>query len=339
MDFDLRLLLHARTLAEEGNFARAARILHLTQPALSRSIQELERRAGVELFDRRKGRVEPTEAGRLIVSRARDLLRQAESLQRELVQLRGFDSGHLAVGVAPLPATMFMAEALAAFLRRNPDAAVRIHGGDWTAQSGALHRRELDLIVAAQSDGECATDCAIRPLTRRQGYFFVRSRHPLAALRDLSLAQILAYPLIVPMRLPIGIAQHLLACQKHANDAKGRTVPAVACESIDVARRVVLATDHVLLGTIASHRKVLESGELVALPFPDPLISANFAVIYLEGRSLPPIAAEFIEDVIAADRASAEADHALAARLFRATSGRSRTRAQNDREVSRAVAT
>ncbi len=74
MDFDLRLLRHARALAEEGSFGRAARALHLTQPALSRSIQELERRTGIQLFDRNKGGVEPTDLGRVFLVHARELL-------------------------------------------------------------------------------------------------------------------------------------------------------------------------------------------------------------------------------------------------------------------------
>jgi len=71
MDFDLRLLRHARALAEEGSFARAARTLHLTQPALSRSIQELERRTGIRLFDRNKGRVDLTALGEVFLAHAR----------------------------------------------------------------------------------------------------------------------------------------------------------------------------------------------------------------------------------------------------------------------------
>jgi hypothetical protein len=51
MDFDLRLVRHARALADEGGFAGASRAFHLTQPAPSRSVQELERRTGIRLLD------------------------------------------------------------------------------------------------------------------------------------------------------------------------------------------------------------------------------------------------------------------------------------------------
>lgn len=337
MDFDLRLLLHARTLAEEGSFARAARILHLTQPALSRSIQELERRTGMSLFDRRKGRVEPTDSGRLFLAHARDVLNQAESMQREVVQLRGSGSGRLVIGVGPYPAAMFMGAAVGAFLRKNPRASIRLVGGDWPALAAALRRRELDLIVAGRADQTDAGDLAIHPLTSRKAHFFVRPGHPLLGRNELSLEHILAHPFVAAARLPSGLAHHMLESLKDTRDAQGRTLPDVLCESIDVAREIVQATDHVLLATIAANRKPLEAGELAVLPYADPLIGADFAVIHLEGRSLPPIAAEFIDDVTAADRASAGAERALAERLLTTVSRRSSTRTRTDRETARAA--
>ncbi len=103
MDFDLRLLRHARALAEEGSYARAARSLHLTQPALTRSIQELERRTGLKLFDRDSKRVGPTDLGRLFLAHARELLGRAEALDREVATMRGAGTGSLVVGSGTMP--------------------------------------------------------------------------------------------------------------------------------------------------------------------------------------------------------------------------------------------
>jgi DNA-binding transcriptional LysR family regulator len=120
MDFDLRLLRHARALAEEGSFSRAARAQHLTQPALTRSIQELERRTGIKLFDRSKGRVVPTDLGSVFLAQARELLGHAEALDREVATLRGSGTGNLVLGSGTFPTAIFVADAVAAFLRENP---------------------------------------------------------------------------------------------------------------------------------------------------------------------------------------------------------------------------
>ena len=154
MDFDLRLLRHARALAEEGSFARAARGQHLTQPALTRSIQELERRTGIKLFDRNKGRVVPTDLGRVFLAHARELLGHAEALDREIATLRGAGTGSLLLGSGTFPTAIFVAEGVAAFLRENPDVAVRVVNDNWVALIAALRRRELDLVVAASPPPE-----------------------------------------------------------------------------------------------------------------------------------------------------------------------------------------
>src|SRR5512139_3428735 len=177
MDFDLRQLRHARALAEQGSFARASRTLHLTQPALSRSIQELERRTGIKLFDRAQGRVEPTDLGRVFLAQARDLLGHAEALDREVATLRGTGTGRLVVGSGTFPTAIFMADALAAFLGRNPGVAVRVVNENWVGLVAGLRRREFDLVVAAPPAPDEATDLETINLSQRQGRFLVRPGH------------------------------------------------------------------------------------------------------------------------------------------------------------------
>jgi len=323
MDFDLRQLRHARALAEEGSFARAARALHLTQPALSRSIQELERRTGLKLFDRNRGRVLPTGVGDVFLAQARALLGHAEALEREVATMRGAGSGSLVVGSGPFPTAMFMADALGAFLRRNPGVGIRIVNDNWVALVGALRRRELDIVVAAPPAAEDASDLKARLLTPRQGYFLVRPGHPLLARPAPSLADVVAFPIVSTSRLGPAITALLLGTR--GDSAAGRSLPDVACESHEVMRRIVASTDHVMISTLAANPLAIDAGELVPLPIVDPRVAATFAIIRVESRTLPPIADELIGDVVAADRAAAEAERLLALRLFGAPA---RTRAK-----------
>ncbi len=69
MDIDIRLIRHVLMLARHRNFARAAEQLHLSQPALSRSIARLEETLGVALFDRTRDGVIPTDYGRIVIER------------------------------------------------------------------------------------------------------------------------------------------------------------------------------------------------------------------------------------------------------------------------------
>ena len=83
MALELQQLRQVVALAEHRSFVRAAAALHISQPALSRSIQHLERRFGSSLFVRSSSGVVPTDLGRLYIERARDLLRMADELEGE----------------------------------------------------------------------------------------------------------------------------------------------------------------------------------------------------------------------------------------------------------------
>lgn len=313
MDFDLRLLRHARALAEEGNFARAARTLHLTQPALSRSIQELERRTGLSLFDRNKGRVELTELGNVFLAHARELLGRAEALDRDVALLRGTGTGRLVVGSGTFPTVMFMPEALSTFLRRNPGVGVRLVNDNWAVLVAGLRRRDLDFVVAAPPSPAESSGIDVRPLSLRQGYFLVRPGHPLLARQRPGLVDVVACPIICAGRLTAAITDCLLGARQAADT--GRPIPDVACESHEMMREIAKATDHVLLSSLAANARALAAGELVVLPLVEPGLGVAFSILRLTARTLAPIADELIQLIVAADANSRAMEEQLAARL------------------------
>ena len=94
MPLELQQLRQVIALAEHGSFVRAAAALHISQPALSRSVRGLEQRFGNDLFVRTSSGVVPTDVGRLYIGRARDVLRLANELDREAV------AGHPRAGEA-----------------------------------------------------------------------------------------------------------------------------------------------------------------------------------------------------------------------------------------------
>jgi DNA-binding transcriptional LysR family regulator len=336
MDFDLRLLRHARALAEEGSFARASRALHLTQPALSRSIQELERRTGVKLFDRGPDGVEPTDLGRVFIAQARELLGRAEAMDREVALMRGSGTGSLVVGSGTFPTALFMPAAVAAFLRRNPRVGIRFVNDNWVTLLAALRRRELDLIVAAPPAVEDATGLIVQMLSPHQGYFLVRAGHPLLSKRVVSIGDVADCAIICSGRLPLALTEGLRNAREDGD--KGRPIPDVSCESHEMMRRIATATDHVLLSALSANARAIEEGELEVLPLVDPRYSATFAIIRLQGRTLAPIADELVRDVMVADRETAKLERALASRLEGPRAPRSAAAGQPKRRQRAAVA-
>src|SRR5262245_33030721 len=126
MDLDLRQLKHAHALAIHRSFARAAKALSITQPALSRSIQMLEARFGTQLFDRNSTGVELTDAGRLLLEQASKLLDLADDLVSKSVSLRERGNGVLHIGAGSYPTAMLLGNALAKLANEVPEARVHL---------------------------------------------------------------------------------------------------------------------------------------------------------------------------------------------------------------------
>jgi len=110
---DFRKLKHVTTLAEAGSYARAAEMLNISQPALSQSIQAIEQRFGLQLFDRSRRGVTLTPSGRWVVADAKKLLRDSETLERNMRLLGAAQLGEVRVGLDPLCAGIFLADLLA----------------------------------------------------------------------------------------------------------------------------------------------------------------------------------------------------------------------------------
>src|SRR5450755_637863 len=95
---DLRQLRYLVALSEEQNFTRAAAREHIAQPALSQQIRRLEDELGLALVERTTRRVAITDAGELLVARARRILAEIDAAPVELQDLRGVHGGHVTVG-------------------------------------------------------------------------------------------------------------------------------------------------------------------------------------------------------------------------------------------------
>ena len=99
-------------VADRRSFIRAAEQVHLSQPALTRSIQAAEAELGLLLFDRGTQEVVPTPAGEFIVARARQLVFDNRCLERDIALYRSLELGDTAFGVGPFPAATFLAPLL-----------------------------------------------------------------------------------------------------------------------------------------------------------------------------------------------------------------------------------
>lgn len=193
---DLRSLRHVVTLARLASYTKAAEHLGLSQPALSRSIQLIEQRAKVRLFDRDRGGVHLTAVGRAFVGRAAEVLRDADDLDRMLDQAASGARGDLAFGIAPLPAAALLPRALAPRLAQAPDLRSQVTVRDAPALLELLTAEEIEFFVAAEGQLTETAPVSGADLGRFPTSLIVRAGHPL--LQQDGDARIQAhYPLVV----------------------------------------------------------------------------------------------------------------------------------------------
>ena len=284
---NLRQLAHLTALAEQGSFSRAAECLHLTQSALSRSLQTLEDELGARLIDRAGKRSTLTPLGEAVLARARRITLEAAEIQRSAELLRQGEAGTIRVGLGSGPGALLMTQLLTHVAAHYPQVRVAIARGSTELQVAQLRQRELDALVVDARRISYASDLVIEPLTELRGGFVSRAGHPLAQLASVSFAQLMAYP-VATTPLSDEVARMLVA--HYGPGADPARMAALVCEDVGSLLDAVAETDAVFLGVIAAARSGIEAGRLAELRMAPPLAGgARFAYVRLAGRTEAPV--------------------------------------------------
>jgi DNA-binding transcriptional LysR family regulator len=312
MSLEVRHMRHVIALDEHGSFARAATALGLSQSALSRSIQSVERTLGSSLFVRTTTGVEPTDSGRIFIARVRQIAQLTEDLDRDLVSERGLQSGHLHVGGGPFPAQSMLADALARFVADYPRIVVRVMMRDWDELLRRLRAREIEFFVAEFSTFGNENDLDIEPLSPHPSFIIARRGHPLAGRGPLGLADGFAYPYASLTRIPPRSLEPIRLAQRRASDATAayRVFPALEFNALAAVRKIVLGSDALMVAPLACVADELAGERLVVLGS-EPYLAVSYAIVRLKGQPLTAAGARFHEYVLDAERAFTEQEQGL----------------------------
>src|SRR5262245_45034606 len=126
---ELRQLRYLESVARHRSFTRAGRELHVGQSALSQQVSQLERELGVRLLRRSTRRVAVTEAGELVLARARRALAEIDGARADLDALRGLLRGTVRIGGFPPVGYVQSAALIAAFTRAHPGVTIAVRDG------------------------------------------------------------------------------------------------------------------------------------------------------------------------------------------------------------------
>jgi DNA-binding transcriptional LysR family regulator len=191
---ELRHLRYFAAVAAHGSFNRAAQTLHLTQPALSRQVKDLEDELGVRLLTRGKNAVMLTDAGEVFYEEARDLLVRADkAVQRVRGECR---NEVLRVGYAPSVTAGIMPGALEKFQAATPRVRIELSDLSSREMNELAKAGQLDLLITPEPSEDAVPGFQWTELRRVSPVLVIPETHPLAKLKKIPPARLRDLPLI-----------------------------------------------------------------------------------------------------------------------------------------------
>jgi len=286
MHVTLRQLRIFEAVARHTSISRAAAELHLTQPAVSMQIKQLEEQVGLPLFEQIGRRIYITDAGRELRNHAQRITAQLVELQSAMEQLRGLERGVLRLAVVST-ANYFLPPLLAAFTVRHPGVRISLHVANREAVLGALVDNVTDLAVTGMPPDE--VDVVAQHFMDNPLVVIAAPAHPLAKRGSVPLSALEQETLV--MREPgsgtrAALERHLIA---HGVSYRAGSEFS-SNEAIKQAVRAGLG-----LGVVSAQTIELElaTGRLVVLPVQTFPIVRQWYVVHLSHKRLSPAAQAF----------------------------------------------
>lgn len=199
MTMELRVLRYFLAVAREENITKAASLLHVTQPTLSRQIQQLEEELGVKLFRRSQYRVILTDDGMLLRRRAQEIVELADKAQRELRHTEAELAGEIAIGCGESVGMTFLSRHIREFRRLHPQVQFRIYSANADDIKEHIEKGLLDMGLLTEPVDIGRYAFLRTPQKDRWGVLLPKE-HPLAQRETITPKDLLGIPLLITGR-------------------------------------------------------------------------------------------------------------------------------------------
>lgn len=266
----LRHIRYLLSVAEHGNFTRAAEALHVSQPTLSQQIIQLEETLGVALLDRSGRTVKVTDVGSVYIEHARRALRELESARRAMHDVQDLERGELRLATTPTFTAYLVGPLLAAYQAKYPGVTVRLKEMSLDTIAAAVAADEVDLAIAFNVSRPAA-DIECEALLTERLSVVVGVHHPFASRTAGITPQMLASE-------RLGVLSRDFATRSHVDDyLRAQSInPAIAVEAntISALTEVVRHSNVVTILPEAIGRQHVDLRNIAILPAPEPRAAA-----------------------------------------------------------------
>lgn len=294
MKLDARHLAQLSVIVETGSYQSAADRLGLTQPALSRNMQALEKRLGAPIFVRDGRRSLPNDLA-LKLARNGLAIRIAEEQAANLATFAAAgEAGQLRIGAPPIVAGRFLTETLSKFLTNNPNCVLELRTGLVHELRSMLERGQIDMVLGPQTAVSPVAGLEFTPLIDDRVAIICQIDHPLAQA-----GKIMASDLMEQRWLAHSRGSLLRQQTEAAMIASGVHHMQIACEtdSIRSALEIVASTDLISTMPVATTAPYLE-GRLVFLEFEHQQFHRPLGSIQRANTPTNPVCASFLKQLI-----------------------------------------
>lgn len=272
-------------VARQGSIRAASRLSGISQPALTKAIQELEQVLGARLFIRRQQGVVMTDVGDNFFRHASLVLEELRVAQEDIQQRLGLAGGRVNIGVGGSVARTIMPQVITQFHREYPLVQVRIVEGQLVSMIPELRQGELDFTINTYDQSHLDQELSFEQMMQRDYKVVVRNGHPMEKARSLAELQQCDWT----MPTPKGSYYRLL----HDLFAERGMAPkiVVSCETFMACTSLVAQSDFVSILSVDVINDPVLGHQLVALDLDDPLPKATFYLIQRKDTALTPMSA------------------------------------------------
>jgi len=282
---ELRHLRAFLAVAEELHFGKAARRLHIAQPAVSQLIRALEAEFGVALFERTSRRVALTPAGHVLASESRDLMAQYERIGEQMARIRAGASGQVGVGTVPALPPDLLPNLLTEWRRRLPEVQVVARSlPSGMAAVAALDRTDVDIALVRGEVDEPGVS-AVEIARERIGVALATS-DPLAARTSLTAADLDGRTIATFQRSADAVEFDRLFGALREGGLQSHTTHESAPGGVDASLRLVRSGLAVSF-KLESEVRALRDPEVVWRPLDDPTIEVVITAAWRTDRLDP----------------------------------------------------
>ncbi|QKY70398.1 LysR family transcriptional regulator [Lentibacillus sp. CBA3610] len=285
---DIRQIECFTEVARQLNVTRAAETLHIAQPSLSKTIKNIERELGVQLFYRGSQQLELTDAGEAFLVNAKKVLASFANLRSELNDVIDLKKGEIRIGIPPIIGAAFFSKFISRYKENYPSIDLLLTEVGSNKISEGVSDGDLDIGLVCNLPAQ-QENLEIIQLLNDPLMLMVHQDHPWADRHDVAFAEIKNEPLIL-YHHDFSLHDRIMAaCSRHGFE------PKVVCESSQ--KDFMIEMVGAKLGVTLLPSRIcsqIENENLAAIPFTQPEVNLELGMIWNKDKYLPYAVREFI---------------------------------------------